>query len=284
MKFVKSIVICLFWLLIIALMVAPLGLIFQISQDEMAEYATPTAPVLRETAVGNIAQANRQDVAVYVTVSGTFSSNSYTYQELNQQNPGMIRWIVSVGDEITEGQVLGTYKGEDVVSSVTGILLEMNTYASSGAYLRFQLFEPVELSCRVDDRTLSMLKRSDGLLTMNGETVTLMFASRQKNADGSTNIRLTIDTDKYTYGEHTDEMKITTGQVYQQAVVLPVDCVYQKDAGEDQPWYVRQVTQDGLFIMEHLVKIGYSNGDVICVTGVEVGTYYDSGYKAVMGG
>lgn len=284
MKFVKSIVICLFWLLIIALMVAPLGLIFQISQDEMAEYATPTAPVLRETAVGNIAQANRQDVAVYVTVSGTFSSNSYTYQELNQQNPGMIRWIVSVGDEITEGQVLGTYKGEDVVSSVTGILLEMNTYASSGAYLRFQLFEPVELSCRVDDRTLSMLKRSDGLLTMNGETVTLMFASRQKNADGSTNIRLTIDTDKYTYGEHTDEMKITTGQVYQQAVVLPVDCVYQKDAGEDQPWYVRQVTQDGLFIMEHPVKIGYSNGDVICVTGVEVGTYYDSGYKAVMGG
>lgn len=284
MKFLKSIVICLFWMLIIALMVAPLGLIYQISQDEMAEYATPTAPVLRETAVGNIAQANRQDVAVYVTVSGTFSSNSYIYQELNQENPGMIRWIVGVGDEITEGQVLGAYNGEDVVSSVTGILSEMNTYASSGAYLRFRLFEPVELSCRVDDRTLSMLKHSDGLLTMNGETVTLIFASRQKNADGSTNIRLSIDTDQYTYGEHIDGLKITTGQVYRQAVVLPVDCVYQKNAGEDQPWYVRQVTQDGLFIMEHPVKIGYSNGDVICVTGVEEGSFFDTGYKAIVGG
>ena len=283
MKILKSFLTCIFWLLVIALMVAPLGLIYQISNDEMAQYTTPTAPVLRETAIGSIAKATRQDVAVYVTVSGSFTASESVYQELDYKSPDKIRWLVSHGDEVQVGQVIGTYNGENVVSEHTGIIMEMNTYGTD-AYLRIGLFEPVELSCQLDDRTLSILKRSDSLLTDNGETVTLLYASQQKNPDGTTNVRLTIDTDKYTYGEALSELRIMTGQVYQRTLVLPVDCVYQKTAGENEPWYVRQVTAEGIFLTEREIQIGYSNGDYVCVTGVEEGEHFDMGYKAIVGG
>ena len=142
MKILKSFLTCIFWLLVIALMVAPLGLIYQISNDEMAQYTTPTAPVLRETAIGSIAKATRQDVAVYVTISGSFTASKSVYQELDYKSPDKIRWLVSHGDEVQVGQVIGTYNGENVVSEHTGIILEMNTYGTD-AYLRIGLFEPV---------------------------------------------------------------------------------------------------------------------------------------------
>lgn len=283
MKILKSILCAVFWLLIIALLVAPLGLIWQISQEEQEEYAAPDAPILRETAVGDLAQAERQDVPEYITISGTFTSTEHAYMELNARQASSIRWVVSIGDEIQEGQVLGTYKGDPILSTVTGILVEMSTY-SAAPYLRFRLFTPVELVSRVEDRILSILKRSDSLTTEKGEAVTLSYASMQKNADGTTSVRLAIDSEKYTYGQALSELRILSGVVYQKALVLPADCVYQKAVGDDEPWYVRQVTEDGVFLVEVEVEIGYSNGDLICVSGISEGDWFDTGYKALMGG
>lgn len=283
MKIWKALLKGLFWVLIIALMIAPLFLIYQISNEEMQEYATPEAPYLRETAIGAARQATRQDVYEYITVSGTFTSSAYEYIELNYKTPSSIRWIVGIGDEIQEGQVLGTYKGEDVVSTLTGILVEMNTY-SSDAYLRVRLLEPVELSCRVEDQVLSILKRFDSMTTDSGEKVTLVYASRQKNPDGTTDVRLSIESDRFTYGQEVEDLNILTGRCYNRTLVLPVSCVYQKEPGEDQPWYARKVTEDGILIQEMEVKVGYSNGEYVCVTGVQEGDWFDSGYKAIAGG
>ena len=283
MKIRKGILTGLFWLLIIALLVAPLGLIYQISQKEMDAYAAPTAPPLRESAYGKVAQAQRQNVSEYVSVGGSFASSYYAYMELDHDSPGSIRLTVSTGDEIQEGQVIGTCQGEDVVSTLTGILVEMNTY-SSDPYLRFRLLSPLELSCRVDDRTLSMLRRSEDLTTSDGDPVTLTYASLQKNPDGSTNIRLSIETEKYTYGQDLSGLQILTGRVFQGVVVLPENCVYQKEPGADSPWYVRQVTEDGYFITELQVDVGYSNGEIVTVSGVPEGTFYDTGYKTILGG
>lgn len=283
MKIVKKLVSGLFWLLIIALLVAPLGLIYQISADEMEAYQTPETPVLRETSMGEACQAMRIDLRESVRVSGKFVSASYAYMELDQRTPSSIRWLVTTGDEIQEGQTLGTYKGEPVVSTVTGILEEMNTY-STDAYLRVQLLTPVELSCSVNDRTLSLLKHADALTTEKDEAVTLSYVSLQKNADGTTNIRLSIETDRFIFGQELEKLAIYTGRVYNGTLVLPEDCVYQKEDQEDAPWYVRQVTEDGFLIGEQEVQVGYSDGEYVCVTGVEEGAWFDSGYKAIAGG
>lgn len=283
MKLLKVLFNCLFWLLILALMLAPLGMIWMISQHEMTQYTAPEAPVLQEVSIGTPASATRQDVAECITVNGQFTSFSWAYQELDQRRPDQIRWLINVGDEIQEGQIIGTYNGEDVTAEYTGILLDRNSY-SGDAYLRYQLFTPVVLSCRVDERTLAVLKLSEGLTTDDGETVTLVFSSSQKNADGTTDVRLQIESDRYQFGQELDVLRILTGRVYQNVIVLPSSCVYQKEMGEDAPWYVRQVTETGLFLTELEVKTGYSDGDLICVSGISEGGWYDTGYKAVTEG
>lgn len=283
MKLLKSLINCLFWLLILALMAAPLGLIWMISQQEMAQYVAPEAPVLQEVSIGTPASATRQDVAECITVNGQFTSIAWAYQELEQRKPDQIRWLVNVGDEIQAGQVIGTYNGENVIAEHTGILMDRNSY-SADAYLRYQLFTPVVLSCRVDDRTLAALKLSEALSTEEGETVTLDFSSSRKNADGTTDIRLHIESDQYRFGQELDELRILTGKVFQNVIVLPSSCVYQKEQGKDALSYVRQVTETGLFLSELEVKTGYSDGNLICVSGISEGGWYDTGYKAVTEG
>ena len=283
MKALKILLRCVFWLLILALMAAPVYLITLVSQDEIASYEPPEPPELIETAVGGIHQCTRGDVSVYFTVSGSFTSSTYAYQELSYKNLDRTRWYVHSGQEIQEGQVLGVLKGEEILAEYSGILMEMNIYGTD-PYLRIQLLEPVELECRVEDRVLSMLRRSQSLKTQDEETVTLAYASRQKNADGTTNVRITIDTNRYTYGQYLAELNIFTGQVYQQVLRLPESCVYQKKPGEDEPWYARQVTENGRFLRETEVEIGYSDGYWVTVTGVGEGDYFDSGYKSVVEG
>lgn len=282
MKTLKTILAGIFWLLIAALLAAPLGLIWQISRDEMAQYAAPTVPVLQETAVGDVVQATRQDVAEYVILSGTFTSTDYAYMELNSRQAASIRWIVDLGDEIQEGQVLGTCQNREIISTVSGILVEVNTY-SEAPYLRVQQFSPVVLEARADDRTLSALMLAQELKTEKGEPVTLEFHSMQKNPDGTTDILLAIDSEQFTYGQELRELRIFTGRVYRKTLVLPAMCVYQKQAGENEPWYARMVTEEGIFLMEAEVQVGYTNGDVVCISGVEEGSWFDSGYRAIIG-
>lgn len=282
MKIWKNILKALFWMLIVVLLVAPVGLIFLISAEEMREYATPTVPVLQEHAIGGIVKASRTDVKEYTTVSGTFISCSYGYMELEYDKVKNVRWYVGSGDEIQEGQIIGSGKQGDVVATMTGIVTEMRTYSQEDCYIKLMLFSPVELSCRVNDRTLSLLKSGSGMTDEDGATVTLSFASKQKNADGTTNIRLSIDTEEYTYGEMVTELIIYSGRIYQKVITLPLNCVYQKEGSEQ--WYVRQVTESGIFLAEIPVDIGYEIGNQVCVSGINEGDSFDSGYKAVMGG
>ena len=168
------------------------------------------------------------------------------------------------------------------VSIVSDVQKDESGY-SAAPYLRFRLFTPVVLECDVDDKELAMLSRETELTTENGEPVRLVYASRQKNADGTTRIRLSIESDRFTYGQSLKDLRIMTGMVYRKTLVLPADCVYQKTKGENEPWYVRQVTEEGIYIGELQVQIAYSNGELICISGVEEGTWYDSGYKAILG-
>lgn len=285
MKILKGILKTFFWLVILALLVAPVGLIYEISNREMAEYQPPSVPLLQETAYGSVAQAYREDIYEYITVSGTFVSNTYGYMELAQKNPGLIRWDVEVGNEVQEGQVLGTYKGEPVVSTLTGILVANNSYSSENAYLKVRLLGPLELECRVPDRILSVIKREDTVLTTeDGTSVTLAYSALVKNPDGTTNVRLSVDSDSYFYGQTLQDLKLMTGRSYLKALVLDEDCVYQKTSGNDQPWYARQVTSDGRFLKEVQVNIGYQSDGLICVSGISEGDYFDTGYKSVVEG
>ena len=59
----------LFWVLIFALLVLPLGLIYRISSEEMEAYEPPESPVIRQSSIGTQVQAQRTDIDMYVFIA-----------------------------------------------------------------------------------------------------------------------------------------------------------------------------------------------------------------------
>lgn len=278
MKVALKILKCLFWILVISLLIAPIGLIYETSNREKMEYMVPDPPVFVETAYGSVAVAERMDIKDSVSLSGVFQSFTYEYMELTQKEPSLIRWSVSVGDEIQAGQSLGTYKGESIIAEYSGLLSEIQAFNSSNAYLKIQQATPVVLVSDVSSNTLLSLKYAKELSTMDGEPVELVYTAVIRNSDGSTRVHLRIDSDAYFLNQPVEEISFYTGNEYLQTLVLPEGCLYQKISGEDEPWYVRQVTEDGVFIAEREVGRGYSNDEYVSVTGIEEGQFFDAGY------
>ncbi len=285
MRILKGMLKTVFWLVMLALLVLPVGLIYEISNREMEEYEPPKMPILSDTSYGEVVQAYRTNIEESIMISGQFTSNTYAYMELKQEKPSLIRWNVNVGDEIQEGQVLGVYQGTNVVSTLIGILKERNAYGED-SYLKVLLLKPLELECSVSASVLSTLKREGvELKTQKGEVVTLLWSAVVPNADGTINVKLSIESDSYYYGQKMENLKLVTGNVYQNVLALDKDCVYQKEKGEDEPWYARRVTKEGTFLMEVELSVGYETADMICVSGnVNEGDYFDSGYKAIVEG
>lgn len=281
MKVISKLRKTLFWLLIVVLLAAPLGLIYEISDREKQQYATPAAPAFVEMAYGRVMEAERRDLRECVLLSGAFRSKTYEYIELEQPDPGKIRWDISIGDEIQEGQKLGTYKGEAITAPIAGLVAEINAF---DGYLKIQMASPVFLECNVSAKTLARLKSAQELTTEDGAAVALVYTAMIRNSDGSTCVRLEIDSEEYFLDQRVEDLLLYTGNVYMQTMVLPEECLYQRTAGENEPWYVRQVTEGGELIGEVEVKRGYSDGQWVSVTGINEGQFFDAGYKQIAEG
>lgn len=279
MKYLRKALKIGFWVLIFAMLIAPIGLLYQLTQAEMAAYEAPASPSIKETSLGTPRQATRMDIQEYIIVKGQFTSNQVAFQMLTQAEPDRIHWIVSLGEEVQIGQVVGYYDGEAVISEINGLLEDIKTEAND-AYLKIRCLSPLVLQATVDDATLAILQRENsGLALVDGGDVTLVYAANIKNADGSTDVLLSIDTDRYEYGEEVSLMMYTS-LCFPNALVVQSNCVYQKN-GE---YYVRQVTENGTFVAEVKVEVSYDNGSYACVSGISEGQWFDSGYAAIMGG
>ena len=281
MNIVKRILSAIFWLLIIALLIAPLGLIAEISRQEMQEFATPSAPVLQEVAIGGIYRSEADSASESFKVSGKFVSNADGYMELDYEAVKDARWNISVGDEIQEGMVIGTVNGEEIVATMDGIVKQMHISAGD-CFIKLEMFTPVVLQTKVDKATLSILRNSRKLTA--GEKkgkVSLVFASRVQNSDGTFDVLIAIDSDEFTYGQVVGSLYIYTGREFSNVVRITDKCVYQKGGSG---WYVRQVTKEGIFIKEVQVEVLYHDGYNYFVTGINAGEYFDSGYQIIAGG
>ena len=98
--------------------------------------------------------------SLYVHSASSSISREYDYIELSQRHASEIRWDVQVGDEIQVDQVLGTYNGKEIVSTMDGILMEINSYATK-PYLKVQLLTGLELECNLSDKVIKQLRRAD---------------------------------------------------------------------------------------------------------------------------
>lgn len=280
MNIVKKIFSVLFWLLIIALLVAPIGLIVQISKEEMREFATPDAPVLQEVAIGGIYQSQSDSISESFKLSGKFISHADGYMELSYDTVKDARWNISTGSEVQVGMVIGTVGGESIVATMDGIVKQMHI-SPDDCFIKLELFTPVVFETKVDAATLSILRNSRKLTAGDNKgKVALAFASRQQNSDGTYDVLISIDSDEFTYGQ-VETLYIYTGRVFDNVVAITAKCVYQKGGSE---WYVRKVTKDGIFIEEVEVEVIYQDNFNAYVTGIGSGEYCDSGYQIIAGG
>ncbi len=282
MKVIKTILKGILWIAILVLLAAPIYLIDRISNEEMKQYAPKPVPVFRETAYGEIVKVRRMDVDEVVTVSGVCTSDAFAYMELTPRDIQNARWYVREGDEAQEGQPIALLNGAEILSEYTGVVREINIYAKA-PYIKLQLFEPVEIECFVDAKTMKLLDRGrDTLTTEEGEPVSITFVSHMKNSEGKTKVRLHVDSAFFAYGTEVKELRILTGNKYLSALTLNAKCLYEKepDSGE---WYARRVTEDGSFLDEIRVEVGYGNGTVVCVSGVKEGDCFDAGYRVIAG-
>ena len=281
MKYVKKALAVVFWLLIIALLVAPIGLIVQISREEMQEFATPDPPVLQEMSIGGIYMATRASVSESFQVSGTFVSGADGYMELDYETVKDARWNVGVGSEVQEGMVIGTVNGQQILATMDGIVKQMHI-SQGDCFVKLELFTPVLLQTRVDKATLSILRNSRKLTVGKEEAkVSLAFASRQQNSDGTFNVLIAIDSDEYTYGQVVSALHIKTGRSFDNVVSISNRCVYQKGGSQ---WYARQVSKDGIFIKEVEIEVLYQDEFNAFLSGINDGEYFDSGYQIIAGG
>ena len=281
MHYVKQGLTVIFWLLIIALLIAPLWLIAQISKEEMQEFATPSAPVLQEVAIGGIYQSTAASVSESFRVSGTFVSGADAYMELDYEAVKDARWDVRVGSEIQEGMVIGTVNGQEILATMDGIIKQMNI-SEGDCFIKLELFTPVLLETKVDKATLSILRNSRKLTAGQEKAkVSLAFASRKQNSDGTFDVLIAIDSDEFTYGQVVSGLHIFTGRTFENVVRITNKCVYQKGGSQ---YYVRQVSEDGIFIKEVEVEVIYDDGINFFVTGINAGEYFDSGYQIIAGG
>ena len=272
------------WVVLLAcFFVAPLVLIWQLSQAEIAAYEPPVEMEILLGAYGEAKKPVRQDVKEYVTVSGKVISDSIAYQELTMDKPGKIRWVVNTNIAVNAGEVLGYYEDQPVKAEYTGIFKSYSLSAGD-AYLRFDTFDNLLLTCDLNEESLGYLEGSaDYLTNAEGKKVTIARTSPLPNANGTTTVYLSVEDADFFCGQSVSGFAVNTGRVYPNVLTLDVNCVYQKP-GEKGVHYVREVTQQGSFLTEHKVTVGYSDGQFICVTGVDEGKYYDSGYKAVIEG
>ena len=95
-------------------------------------------------------------------------------------------------------------------------------------------------------------------------------------------MRLNVEGTAHVFGEAEKNLVLLTGQVYRDALVLDARCVYQKQPGASEPWYARKVQADGTLLGEVEIKIGFQIGNLVCVSGVSEGEWFDSGYQAVV--
>lgn len=281
MRILKKIASVLLVLVFIALFLAPVGMIWKISEAEQQQYLPAADEVLEDLAYGEIRQVIRTDIPETVTVSGSVVSTATKFIELDGYwDPFLLRMTVESGQTIRDGDIIGYYNGEPVLSDKTGIVKSVNIGTDS--YIWLQSLDSLALRIEVNkDAVLAALQQEDITLTdADGATYRVLEIAPAMTEAGNAVVLLSCEGKKLVYGQQHPELTLQTGRIFQQALVVEKSCVYTP-TGSDKK-YVREVDDSGKFLREVEVTVGYSSEEYICISGIGEGAFCDSGYKAVV--
>lgn len=269
-------------ILFIALLLAPLGAIYAITKLEIAQYSDVLVPAVVEKSYGDPLPVTRMDMREFITVSGTFVSTEEFFMELPMlNNVYTARILAGCGDYVEEGDIIGyTEDGKtEILSTASGVIKEISLGKNS--YILMESVEELALRCSLKDEILNVMKRDTLAMTdSDGNPVELIKIEEIVNENGETEVLIKMPNGRY--ATNVKDIKLYTGKVYTQALVVPTDCLFRLPE-ESKTWYVRIVDANKNVVGNQAVQIGFSDGEYTCVTGVEEGTLLDSGYARILG-
>lgn len=269
-------------LLFIGLLLAPLGCIYAITNLEMAQYSEVYVPAVAEKSYGAPMPALRMDMQEFITVSGSFVSAERFYMEIPKlKNTYSARLLVGIGDYIEAETLIGyTEDGtKEVFSTASGIVRDIHLGQSS--YMLLESLDRLALRCFVNESVLTVFRRDTLDLTdTNGEPVELIEIGKTANQNGEVCVLLALPDG--IYGAEAKGVKLYTGKVYTQALVVPTKCLFHLPE-DKETWYVRVVDENRNALGNQAVQVGFSDGDYTCVSGLAEGTLLDSGYARIHG-
>lgn len=228
------------------------------------------------------------DTGKALELSGEVVSETFAEIPIDCDKPELIHWSIQEGSEIEKGQMIGTCLGKPLISDYAGIVDRICTESREECYLRLLLYTPLVMRCNLTQKQLFALTSAQALTLSDGSPISIVRLAHRRNPDGTTQVDLSMNPEGYAIGQVLQAVEIHTGRGYPQALVLDSRCVYQNTEGAAEPWYVRQVTEDGYFVRELEVRIGFSSRGLVCITGVETeiteDMYFDAGYKSILTG
>ena len=266
---------------LIALLIPCLGIIY-LSLQEQNQYKVEQSLEFTNVAYGDIVQVERIDMKESIKVSGTGVSKSYLFQEIGKyEYPDRIRFIVSEGDYVTEGKIIGYYKNEAVLATQSGLIESI--YMGSDSYIKYLDTSKILLKINTNnDYIVNILNKQNIELTDHDGNI--YYVSDQEDtldSEGNSSFYLTCEQSNIKYNQVYENLELFTGTVYSQTLAIQSDCVYTYP-GDENNFYVRSVDEKGNFIQEIEVITGYECDGYIAVSNIEEGTYCDKGYKKLI--
>lgn len=264
-----------FTAIMVIMFVIPILLIIIISRSEMEQYQNTDEIFFKEKSYGEVYDIFRTDIEVYYEFNGKMIGDGYYYLNLEDKDYKEIIFTIKEGDEVRKGDSIAFGDGKEIFSEYDGIV--RNT---EGTTIVLESTESLVFETYVDiDIAGKLLKLENKNFTSEtGSRITCIKIS-DVVTDNGVQVLFKIDSDEYLYGQCLEGLKLFTGEVYTDVLVVDKDCVYKKADGNS---YVRIVDEEGTFIEERQVNTGYSTEEIICITGAEEGEWCDSGYKKVM--
>ena len=271
-KKIKTIIIV---ILSIVLYSIPIICIKLVSNDEIAEYKSDIKYSFKEKAYGSLVQPVVNEFDEFYNISGIITSENYRKIKLPKQEDEQICLTVKEEDEIYTGQRIGTMGATPIYSSCNGIVEEI--VIGEESYINAHTFNKLILQSYVEKSIVKHLK--DVMYDEDGNKYTLISKSNQCTDQGI-EVKYAMDKTEFSYGEKVENLALYTGKKFTGVLMIEKNCIYQKPGSES--YYVRICKQNGVFVEEREVEIGFEYKDYVTVVGIEENEYCDSGYKSVI--
>lgn len=260
-------------IVVLVIYCVPLFGIYCISNKEKESYQLDDEYNIEKTAYGVPCEVSKIDMQEYYSYPGTIEGYKIVDVKVSGLKADKTSYICKTGDEIFKNQDIATDGRNTFKSPMNGIVQDI-PYSKDGCVNVLSLDELcLNLSVPVDEVGVF----ENAIYDENGNKIKVIAKSNQVNENGEVSIKITNTFGDYLAGQSVNDIKIYTGYTYSNVYVVDVDCVYSK--GKDNTYFVRKVDSKGKFIEEVEVGIGYSNGEYICITGLEEGEFCDDGYK-----